>query len=217
MKLTEGLAILGLRGFNMTINYSTNEILFDCEADCLNNSPDHKYEVDRFLYSYEFSNGNEEIGKQNYSHDNFTGIYCWYAHFFPANIRSLPIFGKFAIHPLRFMWYFLMKFPIIGLVFLPFIVVDMSITCLEKTKTNKDGTIQLPTSSKLLVFFQLLAMVKRGVLGAKLLKSIMASFVKYATKDWERVIHLNAGWDRVFGIYYKEDHRVNIAYNHNKG
>lgn len=184
------------------MNLSKNEILFDCESDILNQNPDSICHVHGFLEAYRNAEGNEEIAQENFSHDNFTGVYCWCVSFMPNWISHLPLLGRFSIHPVRFMFYFFIKYPILGSIFLPIIYIDMMISGLQKTKINSRGLAEIPTSSKILDYFRIRAIIKKGGFGGILMEKLLTKAVNWSV----------GGWDRVFGIYFSEDHRVMKAY-----
>lgn len=184
------------------MNYSTNEILFDCEEDILKQDAGHLCNVHLFLDLYRESNGDEAVVKQNFSHDNFTGVYCWCASIMSHWVSHLPLFGRFSIHPVRFMFYFFIKYPLLGSIFLPIIYVDMLVSGLQKTRINSRGLVEIPTSSKILDYFKIMAIVKKGGIGGILMQKLLTKAVNWSV----------GGWDVVFGIYFAEDHRVMKAY-----
>lgn len=187
------------------VNHSTNEIMFDAQQDLLYGVDNNWMQIFDFVKSYYNTNGNEALAGQNFSHDNWSLVYVWFAvNSKETNMEELPLFGHHSTHPVRWLYYFFMKYPGLGTIFLPIIYLDMFIAGIIKTKKNRHGHIEIPTSDKLQAYFKLMGIEARGGLGVKTATRIMDVLVRYSV----------GGWDNCFDIYYAKGHRVWEAYKY---
>jgi hypothetical protein len=184
------------------VDYTTNEIMFSCQEDLLYKSDTHYGDVFDFIKIYYHTNGNEGLAHQNFSHDNWNLVYGWIVHFSHETLRELPLFGHHTIHPIRFMTFFIMKYPIIGTIFLPFVYMSFVYEAVQKTRLNRHKVIEIPTSAKLQSYFALRAFYRRKVLGAETMGRIFAYLVKRSI----------GGIDESIRIYFPQGHRVRNAY-----
>ena len=182
------------------INKTTNEILFDCEADILNNKPRYTKRVFAFLKDYRETNGVETTN--NFSKDNFVSIFAHTLIFNPKQKNMLPIWGHHMWNPFdatyflycRFRWLFPLRI---------ILSLDCILSSFMTYKNGKNGK-HVETSGKLLSYF------KCKALDMKWTFRVMTYFIEN-TKEF------NFSWDGVFDIYFKKSHRVSIAYYKNKG
>jgi len=185
------------------INLSTNEIMFDCQEDLLENFDFNSHPIYRFIDDYHKYNGNEERAWQNFSHDNWNLVYCWICTFQPNLIHRLPLWGRHSLHPIRFMSFFIVKYPILGLVFLPFFLADLVFENLRFKKKNRHGITEITTTGKLQTYFMLRSFKARNVLFADLMFKLQTFLIEKS----------GYSWDQIFSIYYEPMHRVKVAYN----
>lgn len=180
------------------INKSTNEILFQCEEDILLRKEKHTKEVLKFIADWTLDDG-EEL-HQNFSHDNWTGIYAWCKMFKPDLIKELPLFGHFSLRTDNFAFYFWAKFPILGFILgLPIAMLSMIIGMLRVWRTSKTGDKYIDTDGKLLAYF------KTKSFNMRVTRWLLNLIIK-KHKDLRK-------WKTIFDIYYKDDHPVWIAFN----
>lgn len=184
---------------------STNEIMFDCQEDLFYGEEAWMDNVAEFVTDYYETNGDERLTNQNFSHDNWTLVYLWTLKFLPEFTISLPLLEAHSRHPIRFMFYFFIRFPLLGWIFLPLIYIHILIMASIKTRIDNHGNVEIPTSEKLQGYFYLCAIKAKGGLGANLIFKLQTSLVNQSV----------GGWDRVFKIYYGVKHRVFSAYNKN--
>ncbi len=179
------------------ISLSTNEILFDCQRDLLLNSPISITQVNQFVSSYFEHDGNEQNAQQNFSHDNWTGVFCWFSLFDKSRLKHLPAIGYHALHPLRWIFFQRVKREWFAPL-LPLLYADIALECSNATDVNNHGTIEIPTSTKLLHYF----MVRYGLKDEIFFRQTMQPRVQKSI----------GGYDRAFEIYFPEGHRVRDAY-----
>ena len=184
-----------------SMNLSTNEILFDCQRDLLLNAPISTIQVRKFVKDYHTYNGNEGDAQQNFSHDNFTGVFCWFAVFDRQNIKYLPALGHHALHPLRWIFFQRMKrewfVPL-----LPLLYLDIALECNKATYVTNHGNVEVPTSTKLLHYF----MVRYGLKDEMFFNKVMRPRVNASI----------GGYPNTFEIYFPKGHRVLEAYKYRK-
>ncbi len=182
-------------------NLSTNEILFDCQRDLLLNSPISITQVNQFVSSYFEHNGNEQSAHQNFSHDNWTGVFCWFSIFDKKRMKHLPALGYHALHPLRWIFFQRMKREWFSPL-LPLLYADIALECSNATDINNHGTVEIPTSTKLLHYF----MVRYG----------LKDEIFYDKSMRPRVNASIGGYANAFEIYFPQGHRVLEAYKNRK-
>lgn len=180
-----------------SVNYSTNEILFDCQKDLLENIPSSTDRVNEFVRKYFRYRGNEGRAHENFSHDNWTGVYLWAYNFDKKLLKTLPIRGYHSLQPVRALFFSWFHYPKAITRMLGPVYIDAMITCKQKTRINNHGHVEVPTSGKLLYYFKF----------------------KYGIKDDSYFINMTewvnesvGGWERCFDIYYPAGHRVYQAY-----
>lgn len=178
------------------MNRSDNEILFQCEADILNEKKEYHLDVYRFISDWNINKGREI--NNNFSHDNWTGVYCWVNMFNKNLIEDLPLFGHHALRPDNFCFYFYAKYKWIGWIFLPIISLSMIISMLRVWRKGKNGEQYIDTDGKLLAFF------KCKSFNFRITKWIL-DFIISKHKDL-------SGWSTIFDIYYEYNHIVWIAF-----
>ena len=89
-----------------------NHIIWDCIVSIFKNDPTiATRQVVDFVIDY-YRNDGEEINN-NFSHDNWTAVLCWYHKFLPKRKTDFPLFGDHSKHPMRFIRYSWMKYPIL--------------------------------------------------------------------------------------------------------
>jgi len=179
------------------MNLSTNEILFDCVADILNNSPDHAQNVYDFVHDFHITGGKEI--RNNFSKDNWIGIACWNEKFDRG--VDVPIWGHHMWNPFDAAFFLYVRigwvaFPLRVLIFLAAMHPAYRIYK-KKTDTEK------ATSGKLLEYYKCKAFKWNFIL------KCMTYIIK-KRKGFPRM------WDEIFDTYFKLDHRVSIAYYGNK-
>jgi hypothetical protein len=178
-------------------NLSTNEILFDCQVDLLTSVPTHSARVHDFVSKYFRYRGNEGRAHENFSHDNWTGVYLWAYNFDKKLLKTLPIRGYHSLHPVRALFFSWFHYPkTVGKMLQP-LYLDAMLTCKQGTTLNGHGNFEIPTSGKLLYYFKF----KYGIRDDS-----------YFHNMTEWVQDSVGGWDRCFEIYYPKDHRVYQAY-----
>ena len=93
------------------MNRSNNDIMWDCLVDIFNEKISHKtfWSIQRFMSSYNKNNG-EEV-EFNFSHDNWFAVLCW-LHFFGYTKKGFPSFGHHTKHPVKFIMFLWMKYPL---------------------------------------------------------------------------------------------------------
>jgi len=117
------------------MNKTNNDIMWDCFEDILNGSNNNKQRIAKYLLDF-YRNGGNEIN-ENFSYDNFALVACWLQVFKKESKGLLPSFGRHVWHPIRFIKFLWMKYPILS--FLQFItIIDMII---------RHGVIRRKTSS----------------------------------------------------------------------
>ena len=183
----------------MKPNRSENEILFDCEVDILNNKDTARIRIHDFYNDFIDTKGIEY--HNNFSKDNWIGIFCWVKIFKDSYLeKKFPLWGVHMYNPFDAIFFLYAYFPI--LLPLRFIIsLDCILAAYMTYKTNKNGK-GIETSGKILSYFK-----------CKALK--MDWTFKIMTYLIEHTKEFNYSWDGVFDIYFKKDHRVNIAYHKN--
>jgi hypothetical protein len=150
----------------MTVtNRSENFILFWCQEDILNDSPDHRTEVYAFIHDWKVTKGKEI--NNNFSHDNWTGVYCWVEKFEPRLMKTLPLFGHHSLRPDNFIFYFKAHHPYLSILIdlylftkirVPVIHLTVSLTMiigmLRVWRKGKQGELYIDTDGKMLSFFK---------------------------------------------------------------
>lgn len=166
--------------------------MFLCQVDILKNEPAHHREVFNYLEDY-WANDGKEVNN-NFSHDNLGLIACWCKLFAPKWLRELPLFGRHSWRPDNFLFFFYVKYPYIGFVFLPLLSLVMAVSMIRVWRTNKRGHRYIDTDGKIISFFKCRAFNLR--LTKKLLNFIIKKHPDLKT------------WIRIFKIYFPEGHKV---------
>lgn len=182
-------------------NLSTNEIMFDCQVDIANGYIDIKTagKVLDYIDKYRRYNGDEEKAQENYSSDNWESVFQWAKLFQDkAFMDLLPVSGHHSKNPFDRVYFFKMKYPLLGLIVTPIVYLDVLFAATKPYKLNQ-GTKkwERDTSGKLKAFFKMKASKM------KILKKITDFFI--GLSDYYK------SWDNVFQIYHGTEHRVYLA------
>lgn len=174
------------------INRTENDILFDAEVNLLLGfeSDDIRRKMNAFRLDYIVNKGVEY--NNNFSKDNWIGVYCWHRRFNPDQIKDLPLFGHHALNPFDFAFFYSMK----HWFFRSFFKLMVHFACLHSCKRPANET-----SGKILAYFQARALGMNKTI-KKMDKLISDMYID--------------SWDGVFNIYFKKDHHVSKAYHASK-
>jgi len=173
------------------MNKTNNDILFECQLDILRDegTPQTAYKIIKFGASYDLHNGKEV--EFNFSHDNWTGVYCWLKVFDEESLRCLPLFGHHSLRPTNFFFFLYAKYPILGFPFLPIVSIAMIVSALRVWR-GKGSHSHITTSGKLLTYFKMKAFNMR--ITKWFVDAIIDSTPEFPD-----------GWKTVFYIYHGKD------------
>jgi len=180
------------------MNRTSNEILFDCEADILNNVYSHNTEIKiiKYISDYYFHEGREV--NNNFSHDNWKGVACWIKtcpREIPVKQKDIPLFGRHSLRPDNFFLFLYVKYPWIGFLFF---WIYLLFQVFDAIRMRKDQDNIPHTSGLILNYFVLQSF------NFKLTFNLVSWLV--------RKNNYFKGWDKVFHRYYPTEHRVHKAY-----
>ena len=160
------------------MNRSENNIMWDTICDIFSNSPTDrtKSEVMKRLDSYKVNKGKEV--EYNFSHDNMGLKLCWLHRFDKKNKKLVPSFGNHVIHPIRFITFLHMKYPIFF--FLQIITfLDMIVRHGIIRSKTKAGNYH--TSGLLLDYYHAYSYKNRITM------YVLTKLMKTMFKNWEEV------------------------------
>lgn len=172
------------------INSSNNDIMWDCMADIFSNNPNFNTinELSKFRISYE-KHGGEEL-EYNFSHDNWTTVFCWFKKFTRKIPEDLPIFGHHTKHPLRFIKFLWMKYKLAA----PLRIISLLDMIIRHGLIRRQtGSGSYHTSGLLLDYYIHYSYENKVEMW------ILTKLMKTMFKDWEEV----------FSIYHNHPNQYN--------
>lgn len=179
-------------------NRTGNEVLFSSQEDVYTNVNSNEEHIVDFMNDWVITKGKET--NNNFSHDNWKGAASWSSKFRPEYLDDVPLFGRHSSHPINFLTFLYFKNRALGTLYLPLISTSMILPTIIPFKRDHLGRPH--TSGRILDY-----MVCKS-LGMKITFSALTYYIN-RTPEF-------GGWDGVFNIYFKKDHRVSVAYYRGK-
>jgi len=169
---------------------TNNDILFLCERDILNNKStiETQKAINYFITDFYYYKGDESKSGQNFSHDNWTGIYCFFKLFNPQRIKKLPLWGRHSWRPDNFAFYYFAKKKFLYKLMYPIMKYAMIKTMKRIERKDKDGNMHISTSGQILNYF------KCHAFGLKKIKNELDLMVNEHPKI--------RNWGTIFEIYF---------------
>lgn len=185
---------------------SENIIMFLCERDILNGTPEALPEVKAFIKNYFQYNGAEF--EHNFSFDNWKLVACW-MHKFYETCGPVPIFGWHSVRIYDNLPFFIFcKAPKIFFFLRPIISFFLILGVVNIWEKNSSGQEYIDTDGDRIAFYV------TEVFGFKWTRKFIDWFIKRSQlKSWQNIFEIynyrEAPWVlEAFYRKYGDEHRI---------